>query len=528
MGKLSKHFIPNEQRNPLISQFVGPLFWIVLSSVLVAHVVSFFTLGTVAESVMVVVIGVLVFGLSLWKLEYGLYFAFAELFVGSHGHLFDFGWFSVRMAIFAAVMLAWLVKFVTRRIDFFLKDYRIYPYLLLVVSVIIGTAVGLVAGNDKMDVFNDMNAYLFLGYLLPVLSIRWTALRKRSLLEVLAAGGAWIVVESLALFYVFTHASEDLERLLYIFFRDARIAEITRVSGDVFRVFMQSQFTVVIVLIIATAALFYLWQRHVNRNFIALSLIGLWAAVILSMSRSFWVGLAAGLGVLGLFVLFSKGYGFGKFVTRVFLSVLMLGSGVLLLWNLLAVPFPQALGVGDFGSILSSRATDLDEAAARSRWSLIGPMMEQIGQSPLAGRGFGTIVEYESDDPRVQKFYGGVATTYAFEWGFLDLWLKMGLLGLAAFVWIFVMYIRSLFGAAKTEEHGWLMLALGCGLIALYATHIFSPYLNHPIGLGFLVFLMPFLDLTHPHFSFESIKETVKQKTAVQTTTPAMTSKIVD
>jgi len=246
------------------------------------------------------------------------------------------------------------------------------------------------------------------------------------------------------------------------------------------------------------------------------------------MSRSFWVGLAAGLVVLGLFVLISRGYGFGKFVTRVSLSVLMLTSGVLLLWNLLAVPFPQALGVGDFGSILSSRATELDEAAARSRWSLLGPMMEEIGQSPLAGRGFGTIVEYESDDPRVQKFFGGVATTYAFEWGFLDLWLKMGLLGLVAFVWIFVMYIKSLFGAAKTEEHGWLMLALGCGLVALYATHIFSPYLNHPIGLGFLIFLMPFLDLTHPHFSFDSIKETVKQKTAVKTTTAAVTSEMVD
>jgi hypothetical protein len=28
----------------------------------------------------------------------------------------------------------------------------------------------------------------------------------------------------------------------------------------------------------------------------------------------------------------------------------------------------------------------------------------------------------------------------------------------------------------------------------LYVTHIFSPYLNHPLGLGFLLFIVPFID----------------------------------
>jgi hypothetical protein len=38
-------------------------------------------------------------------------------------------------------------------------------------------------------------------------------------------------------------------------------------------------------------------------------------------------------------------------------------------------------------------------------------------------------------------------------------------------------------------------VSLFAGLITLYVTHVFSPYLNHPIGLGYLLFLLPFLPL---------------------------------
>ena len=50
------------------------------------------------------------------------------------------------------------------------------------------------------------------------------------------------------------------------------------------------------------------------------------------------------------------------------------------------------------------------------------------------GRGFGATVTYQTRDPRILADNGsGEYTTYAFEWGWLDIWLKLGIFGLAAY-----------------------------------------------------------------------------------------------
>lgn len=504
---------------------MGRTFWFVLVGAVVAHLVAFFALHTVFEGWIVLAIFVLVFRLAIKRLDLALLIAFAELFVGSHGHLFSFEWFSVRMAIFAAIMLAWLVLLLNKKISINLKDQRLYPFYLLAFAVVIGVTIALARGNVKADIFNDMNAYLFLGYLIPMLSVQWSALKKRTLLQVLAAGTTFVVAEVLALLYLFSHASPELEKVMYTFFRDARIAELTRVSGDIFRVFLQSEFTVVAAFLILMSALYFLWHRHRERNLIGLGLIGTIAVIVISLSRSFWVGAATGALVVFLLVLFAFRIKPLSVLKRCLLLVVFTIAGVALLWNLLAFPFPAAMGVGGFGSLLSERATELDEAAARSRWALVGPMMEEIKESPVLGRGFGTMVEFESADPRVQNLHGGIATTYSFEWGYLDIWLKMGFLGILAFVWIFVFFIMTLWNAARDEESHWLGVGLLATVVALFATHMFSPYLNHPIGLGFLIFLIPFLKTKTPQLSLAALREKIRPKVSVQAT-PAITSRI--
>jgi len=80
----------------------------------------------------------------------------------------------------------------------------------------------------------------------------------------------------------------------------------------------------------------------------------------------------------------------------------------------------------------------------------------------------------------------------AMEWGWLELWLKMGVLGPLAFIFIAYELIRRLW-SYKSTDLAWLGYALISIVVFLYATHVFSPYLNHPIGLGLLLFVIPFL-----------------------------------
>ena len=150
-------------------------------------------------------------------------------------------------------------------------------------------------------------------------------------------------------------------------------------------------------------------------------------------------------------------------------------------------------------------------------------MMLQIKKLPFTGSGFGTVIEYESEDPRLVAA-GGTAETYAFEWGWLDIWLKMGFLGILSFVWLFVFYVLSLWNSAKKGNAGWLMVAFLRSVVALFVLHIFTPFLNHPIGLGFLIFLIPFLTPSEAKLSLEAVKEKMKTKKAAVQATPAMTS----
>ena len=122
-------------------------------------------------------------------------------------------------------------------------------------------------------------------------------------------------------------------------------------------------------------------------------------------------------------------------------------------------------------------------------------MLEEIWQAPIIGSGFGETVTFISDDPRLRAVNpSGEVTTYRFEWGYHDLWLKMGILGLLGFGWLLVTVVSvSLKSALRRDQHFWIVVGLASGVVMFYATHIFSPYLNHPIGLGFLIFVLPFL-----------------------------------
>ena len=86
-----------------------------------------------------------------------------------------------------------------------------------------------------------------------------------------------------------------------------------------------------------------------------------------------------------------------------------------------------------------------------------------------------------SDDPRIVPTTAngsGEFTTYAFEWGYLDMILKFGILGTLIYLILIFKVLKKLFV---------INLGFALGLIALLVINIFSPYLNHPLGIGFVI-----------------------------------------
>ena len=131
------------------------------------------------------------------------------------------------------------------------------------------------------------------------------------------------------------------------------------------------------------------------------------------------------------------------------------------------------------------------ESAGISRLNQLQPLLYNISQQALFGYGFGKELTYQSSDPRILKTHpDGIYTTYAFEWGYLDIALKLGVIGLL----VYLALIGMLFylGILNLKSNI-LNLGLLTGLLALCVTNIFSPYLNHPLGIGYIMLISAIL-----------------------------------
>jgi O-antigen ligase len=488
----------------MFSQFFGKPFWITLAAHAIWFLVAIAVFQSSWSTVAVLVLALAAFATSLWRMEVGLTVAFAELFANSHGHLIDgtINGFVVssRMAVFVGVMAGYVIRVLLRRSSVAWREERLWAFFPLLLAVVGGMAVGW-AHNDHGKVFADANAYFYLAYLLPILSVTWDGTTRRLLLQVFAASASWVGVVTLGLLYIFTHFPEWLLGRVYEFVRDTRTGELTKMRGHIFRIFLQAQLSDLVLLFLTIPFLFLkdLTKKTWWQTFVVFT--GCIAVILLSLSRSFWIGImAATLVYLDWLVRYVKPSwrDFGRGVG------MALGAGttaMILLVGVVLFPYPYRVGAaGDLTGLFTSRATDVSDVAVSSRWKLLGPLLDEIKESPLEGKGFGEEVTFQTDDPRVRAFFpDGTWTTYSLEWGWLELWLKMGLLGPLAFAFLFGWYVWRLWPGLGGER-GWLAVGLLASVVSVFAIHIFSPYLNHPLGLGLLLFVLPFLNPKPPIF----------------------------
>jgi hypothetical protein len=213
-------------------------------------------------------------------------------------------------------------------------------------------------------------------------------------------------------------------------------------------------------------------------------------ALLIGYSRSLWIGAAAGILTIAAFHLRSI-----KELIRLWKvtekGVILTAIAVATIAFVTFVPIPSLPSMSDAGAVTNRIGTS--DAAASSRWELLDAMREGIHQHPIAGSGFGATLSYKTSDPRVLATNpDGLYTTYAFEWGWLDHWFKLGILGLLA---IALLLIRISFRILTSDAAPWMRTAAFASIVALAVTHIFTPYINHPLGLGYLLLIEGWLEV---------------------------------
>jgi len=427
-----------------------------------------------------IIISLIVVVLTFKNLENGLLILFAELTIGSKGHLFEIGPISIRMIIFAAIILAFVYNLRKReeqlKIYNYLKQFKIFAGLAF--FILVSLIVAFINHNGLVNIYSDFNAWLFFLLLFPVLSVYYQAKKDvyKRLIQILVAAFLWLGFETFIILYVFTHNLVMMSDM-YLWLRRTGVAEITPTLGSWPRIFLQSQIYTAIAIVILP----FVKLKKINQRFL---LILAWGVALLSMSRSFWLAIILSLAIGLLWILAIKGWKY--FGQKLLLLSLTAISSVILIVFITIFPIPKP-GAFSADSFINRVSLDSNEAAVASRWSLLPVMWHEIVKSPFLGYGFGKTITYKSSDPRVlQVNPSGEYTTYAFEWGYLGLWLKLGILGLLSYLSLLGLYIYR--GLRDWRAGNDLSGALALGLVVLAIVHFLTPYLDHPLGIAYLIF----------------------------------------
>lgn len=432
------------------------------------------------------ILAALIFYLAFKRLDYAILILLAELFIGSKGHLFSlsFGAFSLslRMVIFSFVLAAWLYGLKKNKyFAIFARSNFFIPYLLMLVFIIFGLVVGLFKHHSFSFIYLDFNAWLYFLLIFPIFDVFQKKEAQFNMVKVLLAAVSWLAIKTFLVFFIFSHQIKAIMPDLYYWIRLKGLGEVT-ILEPVYRVFFQSQIYSMIGFFIILALIIFLSEKQ--KKYFLLLILPL-MPIILSFSRSYWLGFVLALTGFFIFLKTKEKISWRRLGNIFIMTGIIFVITFFFLWLSLQLP-PRA--VFDLSDLFDKRI-DANEAAATSRLSQLGPLVLNVLKSPTIGSGFGQTVSYFSQDPRaLERDTLGLYTTYAFEWNYLDIWLKMGFLGLAAFLFLIWQIFKN--GWQKINQKEPLFFGIIFGLVALLITNVFSPYLNHPLGIGYLLICM--------------------------------------
>lgn len=431
------------------------------------------------------------------NLLWGLIIVLGELFIGSQGHLFSiniFHWeISLRIALFGIIWLVFIIKLLSKQSNLISHNAKNAFYLKLLfvfmAFIIWAFIIGLIKNNGYTNIYADGNGFIYLFYLIIFLAVEKNESFIIKIFITLSASLLVVALLTFIYFIIFAYQPFDLN-LMYKWVRDTRLGEITFVNGNIYRIFLQAQIYSLIGLIIAY--IFFSKSRMLNTNANVEKKINKWflfiafcssLTTILSFSRSNWVGMIAAFGFFLLIVLI------------IFKLKLLSVSKIIayfVLINAVSLIFLYVTSGNFSPALIRSRVSNLtDDSAGISRLNQLQPLWQNVKGNLILGAGFGKTITYQTNDPRIlKKAPSGWYTTYAFEWGYLDLLLKFGIFGFFAYLLLLFTLVKKgviLLKTNITENQKLLITGVITGLIGISFTNIFSPYLNHPLGLGYLI-----------------------------------------
>lgn len=401
----------------------------------------------------------------------------AELVLGGSGRLVTFGSFlSLRYILFISAILYFVFTCIINKFEI-QKNMFYVDVLAFFTMFSIAIVLGIVHEYGMGNIIKSAQGYLYLLMYFPMSKLINTKEKSKQAFRLFINCAVVLALITLAIFVVFylnPAVQETLSPLLtkfdygYIALRGGLPAVFLKTSPLIAVAFM--------------LLLLYFINLKSERTPIQLAkLMILFVGLLATMSMGIWV--ATFVGVF-LTILFSK----GKYkVIGLVTIVIIAGIAYYLLSGYIATSLSNRLSTND-----SSYIIKLDQAYQ---------LIRNWGNRLFFGNGFGIEITFLTEL--------GSRTMINFELFWLQLLVNMGLIGFAVYI---KMFIKSAFYSFKISkvisfEESLHLKSIIVGLIVLAIISSVNPFLNNPIGIGYLVIVMT----TISAYSKELKKETIKK-----------------
>jgi len=417
--------------------------------------------GSVINS-LVVGIGLVLAGYWFYKKDNRAWLVLiAELILGGGGGYLSVGPLSLRTCLLL-VGLSFYVVYNYRSILLRLRtDWAVRIIFALVIWASVAGLLGILSGHGIASVFSNYIPYLYLLLYLPLSAFSKDFPYKQYLIPATLAaiiGNAIFILFTLAGF-----ASKHfvLQDAYYHWYRDVAGGKITAISDGFYRLVLNEHLllpVLLVVLIYLLADKKYLINKWVS--FCALLLI-----LSTSLTRIYILAIAFG----SLFLFTKTNW------KRQWLPILLTPICFLTIFTTTHyLATGKDAGLGLLGLRFQSIASPQIEDSSFSRILLLPEILKKIRTTPILGQGLGDTVTVWS--PVLKENI----TTPNFDWGYLEIWAEMGLVGLLLWV-VLICY---------TIKRVWSRPAIRAILIALLVVNITSPALFHVFGTLTIVYCL--------------------------------------
>lgn len=391
----------------------------------------------------------------------GWYIIAAEMILGGSGSYLGVGSISLRTLLLIFSLTIFLVKKIQqKKFKDITTDKLFFIILALGGWAVVSALVGIKNGHALGSVIADTIPYFFFGYYFPLKEIvardqKFLTITKNILIAALI--GNFIII--IFTFCGFSTGIFSLQDHYYHWYRDVAAGKITSIPFHFFRLVLNEHLLIVPILLWLLLELIQKKNTRLNWILGAVSVL----VLAINLTRIYYVGL-----FVGTLLLFKKEYWLNWLKYSV-------AFALILITGFTAIHFVasrgQSLGWEIFGLRLQSIASPSIEESSLSRMLLLPEIKKKIIDAPIIGQGLGDVVTVYSP-----VFKQTIVTPY-FDWGYLEIWAEMGLIGLI----LWTILILSVLKKAEYQTLAFVMIG------ALIVINLTSPALFHVFGIILLI-----------------------------------------